>query len=64
MNFKFPKNQAFFVHKKASFYPDGYFINNKFLFPCEWEAATEEMVIVAELAMRYHDHLSDLSRKS
>ena len=64
MNFKVPFNQAFFVYKRASFYTEDYFINNKFLFPCNWEAATNEMRIVAKLALTYHEHISQLSRKN
>ena len=59
-----PYNQAFFVYKRASFYPDDYFINNKFLFPCNWKAATDEMKIIAELALKHREHLNQLSRKS
>ena len=63
MNYKVPYNQAFFVYKKASFYPDNYFVDNKFLFPCNWKAATDEMMIIAKLALTYHEHRGQLSRK-
>ena len=63
MNYQVPYNQAFFVYKRASFYEDDYFVNNKFLFPCNWKAATDEMIVVAELALKYHDHRKQLSRK-
>ena len=61
--YKTPFKQCFFVRKNASFFPDGWFQDKKYLFPIKYPAATEEMIIVAKLAKQYSLYCSELHRE-